>query len=486
MLASYKHFPPTHDSFTDPPSSDSYDVLIIGGGGGGYHGGFQLSDSRKRALLVDDKGNLGGNCLYEGCIPSKAVYMTIYLTEKVKNIAEHPGAISVNMVKDIWEKAVEHKDWVQEIRYQQHIREILEHENLEFVKAIARPLGCCEAEIVSADGSWRKRVRSKYMIVATGSVPVRPPISGAELTIGSEDLFGYRTDYRKPGRSFIIIGGGYIGVELASALSRISTDVTIVEMLPNILSGWDQDAVAEIRSVLEEKGVKIMTNSRVVSIEKEGGQKRVVYQDPAGNTRNAVADEVVMAVGRVPYVEGLEPIGLKIDRGKVVTDSHMRTSVDRVYAAGDVLGKYMLFHAAVKGSVIAAWNIAAERPLYEMNFRSVPVSVFTEPEMASVGITPGEAERLGIPYTTVSYPLEDDAYAQIMKMRKGWVKITVERETQRVIGGLIVGEAASLIINEIALAVAVNARIKDLGVLAHQHPTIFEAIDRAAIKCCTV
>lgn len=485
MLAKYHHFPPTHDSFTDQPSSNEYETVIIGAGGGGYHGGFQLSDSKRKALIIDDKGNLGGNCLYEGCIPSKAVYMTIYLLEKTKKIAEKEGTVDIKMVSEIWEKATEHKDWVQEIRYQQHIREILEHENLEFVKAIAKPTKCCEVEVQSLDGSWKKTVKSKYMLIATGSVPVRPPIKGSDLTIGSEELFGYKTDFRKPGKSFVIIGGGYIGVEAASALSRISTDVTILEMLPQIMNGWDQDAVKEIRSMLEENGVKIRTNSKVTSIEKSGNQKTVYYVDENGQTKSLTADEVVMAVGRMPYTEGLEALGI-VENRKVEVDSHMKTKVPNIYAAGDIIGKYMLFHSAVKESTIAAWNIIAGRPLYEMNFRSIPLTVFTEPEVASVGITPEEADRLAVPHEVVSYPLEDDAYAQIMKMRKGWIKIVVEKETQRILGGLIVGEAAGLIINEIALAVAVNARVKDLGLLAHQHPTIFESIDRAAIRCCII
>ncbi len=485
MLGKYHNFPPTHDSFLDKPSQDSYEVAIIGAGGGGYHGGFQLSDSKKKALIVDDKGNLGGNCLYEGCIPSKAAYMTVYLMEKVKKIAESKGPVEIKMVREVWEAAVEHKDWVQDIRYQQHIREILEHENLEFVKGVAKPLSPTEVLVESLDGSWSKKVKAKYLLVATGSVPAKPPIKGTENAIGSEELFGYKTSYRKLSASYVIIGGGYIGVEAASALSRISTDVTILEMLPNILNGWDEEAVKEIRGMLEENGVKIKTNSRVLSIERSGSQKTVTYVDEKGETKSITADEVILAAGRVPYLEGLEGLGI-VENKRVAVDSHMRTKVPNIYAAGDVIGKYMLFHSAVKESTIAAWNIIAERPLYEVNFRSIPVTVFTEPELASVGVTPEEAKRLAIPHEIVSYPLEDDAYAQIMKMRKGWVKIVVERETQRVIGGLIFGEAASLLINEIALAVSVNARVKDIGLLAHQHPTIFEAIDRAAVKCCLV
>ena len=485
MIAKYHHFPPTHDSFTDAPSKDFYETIIVGGGGGGYHGGFQLSDSKKSAILIDDKGNLGGNCLYEGCIPSKAVYMTIYLLEKTKKIAELNGSVNVSLIQDIWEKAIEHKDWVQSIRYQQHIKEILEHENLEFVKAIAKPTKCCEVEVQSLDGSWKKTVRGKYMLLATGSVPVKPPIKGSELTIGSEELFGYNTDYKKLKKSFVIIGGGYIGVEAASAISRLSTDVTILEMLPDIMNGWDKDAVEEIKTTLEENNVKIKTNAKVTSIEKAGNQKTVYYVDESGETRSITADEVIMAVGRSPYVEEINNLGV-VENRKVAVDSHMRTKIPNIYAAGDVIGKYMLFHSAVKESTVAAWNIIAERPLYEVNFRSIPITVFTEPEVASVGVTPAEAIKLGIPHEVVSYHLEDDAYAQIMKMRKGWVKIVVEKETQRIIGGLIVGEAASLMINEIALAVSVNARVKDIGLLAHQHPTIFESIDRAAVNCCKI
>ncbi|WP_243666743.1 FAD-dependent oxidoreductase [Vulcanisaeta sp. JCM 16159] len=180
-------------------------------------------------------------------------------------------------------------------------------------------------------------------------------------------------------------------------------------------------------------------------------------------------------------MEGLDRLGI-VEKGHVEVASTMKTRVPNIYAAGDVLGKYMLYHAAVKESVVAAWNILHGKPIYEVNFNSIPMTIFTEPEAAMVGLSEDAAKARGINYVTVSYPLEDDAYAQIMGVREGWVKLIIEKESQRVIGGVVYGEAASMIINEIALAVAVNARVKDIALLAHQHPTIFESIDRAAIR----
>ncbi|PVU72231.1 dihydrolipoyl dehydrogenase [Vulcanisaeta sp. SCGC AB-777_J10] len=481
MLGKYSTFPPTDPGFEDPPRLSNYDVIVIGGGGGGYHGAFELSKGGYRVLLIDDKGNLGGNCLYEGCIPSKSVSITIYLMEKLRNILNSVGNTDINKVKILWENAIDHKDNVQYIRYLQHIREIKEHENVDFVKGVARVVDNHRVVVEAIDGSWRREVEGKYLLVATGSTAIRIPVPGAELAIGSDELFGYKTKYRKVPDNVVVIGGGYIGVEVASALSSLGVKVTIVEMLPRILSGWDQDIVSQIEEKLRSKGVEILTNSRVVGIKEETGQKVVEYERKDGSKGSVTGSEVIMAVGRKPYVEGLDTLGI-VDKGHVEVDSSMRTKVPNVYAAGDVIGKYMLYHSAVKESVIAAWNIMHGKPIYEINFNAIPMTIFTEPEAAMVGLSEDIAKARGINYVTVQYPLADDAYAQIIGVRDGWVKLIIEKESQRIIGGVIYGEAASMIINEIALAVAVNARVKDLALLPHAHPTIFESIDRAAIR----
>ncbi len=483
MLGKYPVFPPTDQEFLDPPRADEYDVVIVGAGGAGYHGAFELSKGGKRVLMVDDKGNLGGNCLYEGCIPSKAVAMTIYLMEKVRGILESVGSRNAGApaLRALWEDAIAHKDDVQTIRYHQHIREIKEHENLEFVKGIARVIDGHRVLVEDLEGSWRKEVRGRNLIIAQGSVPLRPPIKGSELAIGTLELFGYKTGFRSMPSSLVVVGGGYVGVEASLMAASVGSDVTVVEMLPEILSGWDEEVVGLVRKELEAHGVKILTNAKVSEIRRDGSQKVVEYSLPDGSKGTAVGDEVLMATGRVPYVEGLDHMGI-VEKGRVVVEPTMETRMKGVYATGDITGKYMLFHAAVKESTIAAWNILHGHPIYEVNFSSIPQSLFTEPEAAYVGVTPSAAKKAGIPHVVVSYDLADDAYAQIMGVRKGWIKIVVERETQRVIGGLIFGEAASLLINELALAVATNSRIKDVALLAHQHPTIFESIDRAAIR----
>jgi len=479
MLGKYPFLPFTDEEFTDAPRFEEYDALIVGGGGGGYHGGFELSRGGKKVLLIDDKGNLGGNCLYEGCIPSKSVAIMVYLAEKLRNILSADTASrSAGMV---WEDVINHKEDVQTIRYRQHIQEIKEHQNLEFVRGVAGFVDGHTVKVSAIDGSWNAKVSGKSTIIATGSVPARIPVPGAELTIGSLELFGYRTSYRSMPDSIIIIGGGYIGVEVSSMLSSMGKKVTVLEMLPRIMSGWDSDLVAELEGALLKRNVKVITGARVTGIRMNGKQKEVSYLKADGSSATIVGDEVIMAAGRKPYTEGLEGLGI-VSGNHIEVDSAMRTSIPNVYATGDVTGKFMLFHSAVKESVIAAWNILHGHPVYEFNYSTVPVTVFTEPEAASVGISEEEARKMGIQFTAIKYPLEDDAYAQIVGVREGWLKLMVERETQRIIGGSIYGDSASMVINEIALAISTGSRVKDLALLAHQHPTIFESVDRTAMR----
>ncbi len=480
-LGKYETFPPTDAEFEDPPRASKYDVVVIGGGGGGYHGAFELSKGGYNVLLVDDKGNLGGNCLYEGCIPSKAVSVSLYLLEKLRGILRSVGNNDVEKIRLLWENLIDHKDNVQYTRYLQHIREIKEHGNVDFVKGIARIIDNHKVLVESIDGSWSREVEGKYLLVATGSLPIKIPVPGVELTLGSQELFGYRTKFRRIPSDVVIIGGGYIGVEVASVLSGLGVKATIVEMLPRILSGWDSSIVSMIEDKLKSRGVTILTNSRVIGIKENGGQKIVEYSKPDGSVGYVTGSEVIMAVGRRANVEGLSQLGI-VDRNHVDVNNGMATKVPNVYAAGDVIGKYMLYHAAVKESVVASWNIMMGRPIFEVNFNTIPMTIFTEPEAAVVGLSEDAAKARGINYTVVQYPLSDDSYAQIIGVRDGWVKVIIEKETQRIIGGVIYGEAASMMINEIALAIAVNARVKDIALLAHAHPTIFESIDRAAIR----
>jgi len=480
MSGKYPVLPLTDDEFTDAPRLELYDAIIVGGGGGGYQGGFELSRGGKRALLIDDKGNLGGNCLYEGCIPSKSVALTIYLAEKLRDILQGAGNSDARGIRMLWEDVINHKDEVQALRYRQHIEEIRGHQNLEFTRGVARFIDGHTAEVQALDGSWNARVSGKSTIIATGSAPVRIPVRGAELAIGSLDLFGYKTSYRSMPDSVIIIGGGYIGVEVSSMLSSMGKGVTVLEMLPRIMNGWDGELVAEMEKMLARRNVKLITGARVTGIGMNGRQKEVSYIMADGGSASIVGDEVIMAAGRRPYVEGLDALGIT-SKGHIDVDSTMRTSIPDVYAAGDVTGKYMLFHSAVKESVIAAWNILHGTPIYEFNYSTVPVTVFTEPEAAVVGMSEDDARARGIACKAVRYPLKDDAYAQIIGVRDGWLKLVVERETGRVIGGSMYGDSASMVINEIALAVAAGARVKDLALLAHQHPTIFESVDRTAM-----
>ncbi|MQL55583.1 dihydrolipoyl dehydrogenase [Acidianus ambivalens] len=447
------------------------DVLIAGAGGAGYPAAFRLDKAGLKVVMADPKGELGGNCLYQGCVPSKTLRELAHLYVRAKKLLGFNETIS-------FEKAQDHKDFVQETRFKQHKQELAES-SVEFYKGEVEIIDNHHAVIKDEKGDVQ--VEYKYLILATGSEPFKPKFPGSEYCITSDDLYKYKTSIRKLPKEMVIIGGGYIALETASIMNALGTKVHVLVRSDRVLRGLDSRLVSSLLSMLD-KNIDIRFNSPVIEVQKIGDKDeyKVIYSEKS-EKKEISADLVMLATGRRPvYPKGTEKLGLAIGKTGIMVDETIVTSVKNIYAPGDVNGRSMFFHSAVRQSLVSAHNILAGTPIDYMDFQSVPISVFTIPSIAYVGILPEEAKRRGIDIIEASYPLSKDSRAQMYDEAEGEVRLFFERGSLRIIGGWIIGIDAPTMINEIGTAVANGLTARQMANYADQHPMSNESISYAA------
>lgn len=449
------------------------DVAILGAGGAGYPAAFLLDRAGLHVVMADPIGNLGGDCLAEGCVPSKAVREASLVRAMARKyqIFGLSGAVP----ETNWKGVLAHKDRVQRTRYDQHGEEIRKS-GVTFHAGRGRIVGERAVEIADENGEHRYQFR--YLIVGTGSRPHRLPIPGAELAITSHELFRLGADLAFP-RHLAVIGGGYIGVETASMLNNLGSQPTILEYTRQLLPGFEPELADALFKGLASR-IQIELNAEVYALEHDGAGVRVRYRK-GGEELELGADAVLMATGREPVLpEGIELLGLSA-AGALAVNDRLQTKTPEVYAPGDVNGRSMLFHSAVRQSLVAAHNIlAGGQAADRMDFDSVPQTVFTEPEIAVVGF--GEAaarERFGnveVEY----YPYTIDSRAQIMDATEGFIKLIFEGGTGRLLGAQIVGMDAAQLIAPLTLAVNRRLGAAGLSETVFPHPMISEGINKAA------
>ncbi len=454
--------------------SEGGDVVIIGAGGGGYPAAFLLAAAGRRVVLVDPIGNLGGDCLAEGCVPSKAVRESALALAQARAAARFGlriGDCTVN-----WPGVLAHKDSVQRTRYAQHAEE-LGRSRVRLLQGAARIVGERMVEVDSGQ-QGRQRLSFEHLILATGSAPQRLPIAGADLAITSHDLFRLGADLPFPSRP-VIVGGGYIGVECASMLEHLGARPVVLEYTAQLLPGFDADLAAFLHRSLAAR-VRVELNAEVTGIEAVAGGLTVRFLQ-AGQLCEVAGDAVIMATGRRPVLpEGLEHLGLPAT-GALGVDAGLRSENPVVWAPGDVNGRSMLFHSAVRQSLVVAHNILAGGQVADrMDFGSVPFTVFTEPELASVGLTEAAArERYGA-VEVATYDYAVDARAQILGETAGFIKLVCEPQTARLLGAQIAGVDAAQLVAPLALALAQGLGARALAEVTFPHPMISEGINKAA------
>jgi len=446
-----------------------YDVIVIGGGPGGYIAAERLGHAGKKVLLAE-KEFVGGTCLNVGCIPTKSLLNSAKLYEHALHSAQY-GVTAENVSYD-WAKV---QSWKGEVvkTLVGGVTQMLKRLAIEIV---AEPATLVAPGVVEIGGQRRT---SDHVIVATGSVPVMPPIPGAKDSPRVVDSTGLLAVAEVPER-LVVIGGGVIGVEFASLFAALGTQVTVVEMMPEILPFMDADLAKTARQSM--KGITFRLSSRVEAV--EGG---TVVFTPEGKTQERVeGDLVLMAVGRRALVDGwgAREAGLEIDRRGVVVDDRMRTNLPNVWAVGDVTGRSLLAHAAYRMGEIAVANIldsAASTKGEVMRWDTIPWAVYAMPESAGVGLTEAEAMRRGLDVAAVTVPLvlSGRFVAENGLSRAGAVKLIAEKGTGIVKGIHMLGTYAPETIWGAATALESEFTVTDLRQVVFPHPTVSEGIREA-------
>ena len=441
-----------------------FDAAVIGGGPGGYVCAIRCAQLGKKTVLVENR-ELGGTCLNRGCIPTKALLHTAEIYDEVKNHGKELGLLGEVSVD--YTALAGRKDRVLG-RLRKGIEGLVKGRNITLVRDTAVLTG---AKTFKA-GS--ENYRADNIVLATGSEPASIPVPGADRqeVIDSDAVLALKS---LPD-SAVIIGGGVIGVEFATLLSSLGRKVIIIEMLPRILNGMDEEICGAMTKVLTRRGVEIHTGARLLEI----AAGAVCVYEEGGAKKQASGAVVIMAVGRRPVTKnlGLEAVGLSSNKGFVTVDDHLRTNVPGVYAIGDITGKIQLAHAASAQGLVAAANIAGQNAV--MGYNIVPACVYTNPEIAGVGMTEAQVIAAGLPYHAGSFPAAANGRSLIMNATDGFVKILTHKDTGEILGAHIMAARATDLIGELAVAMRAEATIEELADTVHAHPTINEMIMEAA------
>ncbi|MEY2341568.1 dihydrolipoyl dehydrogenase [Acidithiobacillus sp. IBUN Pt1247-S3] len=455
-------------------TEEEVDLLCIGAGGAAYPAAFRLARAGRKVLMIDPKGVMSGNCLYEGCVPSKAVREMAALAGEAQRFAAPIGM--AGSLSPSYTAIVQHKDHVQKRRYAQHAQELAGQAGIELRKGMARILDPHTVQIDDDLGS--KKVHCRHILIGSGSDVFIPAIPGAEHCLTSHDLYKPDPALRDLPSRMIVVGGGYIGLETASFFAQLGSQVTLLQKGGQILNGMDPVMVALLQPLLP-KALRILTDVDVQRIERQGDLRKVVWQQ-AGQQESAEAEAVLLAVGRHPVIpEGCDDLGIAFDHHGIQVGPSLQTRYPHIYAAGDVNGRVPLFHAAVRQSLVVAHNIlGGNQPLDYADFHTVPTTIFTLPAAAYIGITPANAQ--GRDLLVGHYDFAEDSRAQILERMDGEIRLFFDPSSLRLLGGWIVGIDAGNLIGQIGTALQLGATAYDLARFADQHPMSAEGIGKAA------
>jgi dihydrolipoamide dehydrogenase len=458
-----------------PASSDIHaEVIVLGGGPGGYTAAFRAADLGKQVLLIEKENALGGVCLNVGCIPSKALLHVAKVINEAEEVSHH-GVTFAKPKIDI--DAI--RTWKQSVitKLTGGLAGLAKQRKVQVLRGTAKFASPRSLAVQTADGE--KVVTFDNIIVATGSSVARipgfpyddPRIIDSTGALALKDV---------PKR-MLVIGGGIIGLEMATVYDALGTKISVVELMDQLMPGADKDLVKPLHSRIAKRYEAIMLKTKVTSIEATKAGLKVTFDGEQAPAEPQVYDKVLMAVGRRPNGRELnaEAAGLTVnERGFIPVDKQMRTNVVNIYAIGDVVGDPMLAHKAVHEGKVAAENIAGHKAFFEP--LTIPSVAYTDPEVAWMGLTETQAKAKGIEYEKASFPWAASGRALSIAREEGATKVLLDPKSRRILGAGIVGVNAGELIAEAVLALEMGADMEDIGLTIHPHPTLSETFNFAA------
>ncbi|MBB3973147.1 dihydrolipoyl dehydrogenase [Hansschlegelia beijingensis] len=456
----------------------AYDLVVIGSGPGGYVCAIRAAQLGLKVAVVEKRATHGGTCLNVGCIPSKAL---LHASELFEEAGHKFGKMGIGVGQPTLDLAqmMAFKDEgvagnVKGVDF------LFKKNKIETFHGTGRVLGAGKVEVAADDGATQT-LETKAIVIATGSDVAR--LKGLEIDETTIVSSTGALSLPEVPKKLVVVGGGVIGLELGSVWRRLGSEVVVVEFLDRILPGMDVDLGRQFQRLLEKQGMTFRLGSKVTGATRQG-ERLSVTVEPAkgGDAETLEADVVLVAIGRVPYTEGLglDEAGVELDeRGRVKTDGRFRTSVDGVYAIGDVIAGPMLAHKAEDEGVAVAEILAGKAG--HVNYGVIPNVVYTYPEVASVGKTEEELKADGVDYRAGKFPFTANGRAKANGTTEGFVKILADARTDRVLGVHIIGPDAGTLIAEAALGMEFSASSEDIARTCHAHPTLSEAVKEAAL-----
>ncbi|HEX8181436.1 MAG TPA: dihydrolipoyl dehydrogenase [Pyrinomonadaceae bacterium] len=456
-------------------ASEQFDVTIIGSGPGGYVAAVRAGQLGLKTAIVEKDKRLGGTCTLRGCIPTKQLLMSAHVYEQVQHAADF--GVQASDIKLAFADVQKRKERVV-TKNSKGIEFLMKKNKATVFKGTGR-LALPGKVIVTGEDGTEQTIETKNIIIATGSV-VRP-IKGFETdgvrVVNSDHIL----ELKAVPKSLIVMGAGAVGVEFASVYSRFGAETTIVELLPHLLPLEDEEISTELEKSFRKRGIKYSLGTKLEQMEKTDNSVIVTGKNAKGEDVRLEAEMFLVAVGRMPYLEGLglEGTKIKVERGTIQVDEFCRTGEPNVYAIGDVIPTPWLAHLASKEGILAVEQIAGQQPR-PINMRHVPSCTYCDPEVASVGLTEAAAKKEGYDVRVGKFPFSASGKARILGEEEGFVKVISEAKYDELLGVHIIGPHATELIAEAGVALQLESTAEELGRTIFAHPTISESVMEAA------
>ena len=456
---------------------NNFDLIVIGGGPGGYVCAIRAAQLGLKTACVESRGTLGGTCLNVGCIPSKSLLNSSELFSKAKNqfsnIGIETGDVKLNLNRMMTNKSKSVQILTKGVEF------LFKKNKVTYIKG--KGVLFSKNDVVVYQDNKKTSYKSKNIVIATGSSSVS--LSG--INIDEKNIISSTgaLSLEKVPTNLVIIGGGYIGLEMGSVWSRLGSKVTVIEYLDHITPGMDREISKEFQKILTKQGIKFLLENKVTSVKNKNNQVLVDFVDNKTNKKSSLeCDKVLVSVGREPYTEGLNltKLGIKKDKaGRIEVNKNFQTSLENIYAIGDVIRGPMLAHKAEEEGIAVAEILAGQSG--HVNYDVVPGVIYTSPEVAAVGKTEEDLKNLKINYKVGKFPFLANSRAKVNNESDGFVKILADAKTDKVLGVHIIGPHCGDMIAEMALAMEFGASSEDIARTCHAHPTHTEAIKEAAL-----